>query len=67
MHTLARTHTHTFKSDATPSLTAHISRCCRVLFGRLGIEFSDDQTGFQISDLWARRRQGEMANQVGAA
>jgi hypothetical protein len=34
---------------------------------KLGIEFSDDQTGFQISDLWARRRQGEMANQVGAA
>jgi hypothetical protein len=34
---------------------------------KLGIEFSDDQTGFQISDLWAKRRQGEMANQVGAA
>ena len=34
---------------------------------KLGIEFSDDQTGFQLTDLWARRRQGEMANQVGAA
>ena len=33
---------------------------------KLGIEFSDDQTGFQLSDLWARRRRGEMANQVGA-
>ena len=25
------------------------------------------QTGFQLSDLWARRRQGEMASQVGAS
>jgi len=33
---------------------------------KLGISFSDDQTGFQISDLWARRRQGDYANQVGA-
>ena len=65
---------------------------------KLGVEFSDDQTGFQLTvrapdlsqierestrasraanalrsslgraqDLWARRRQGEMANQVGAS
>ena len=34
---------------------------------QLGIAFSDDQTGFQLSDLWARRRQGEMASQVGAS
>jgi len=34
---------------------------------QLSIAFKDDQTGFQLSDLWARRRQGELANQVGAA
>ena len=33
---------------------------------KLGIEFSDDQTGFKLTDLWAKRRQGEMNNQVGA-
>ena len=34
---------------------------------KLGVEFSDDQTGFKLTDLWAARRQGEMANQVGAS
>ena len=33
---------------------------------QLGIQFTHDQTGFQISDLWSRRKQGEMAGQVGA-
>ena len=33
---------------------------------QLGISFENDQTGFQLSDLWAKRRQGEMSNQVGA-
>ncbi len=31
---------------------------------KLGISFSDDQTAFQISDLWKRRREGEMAGQA---
>ena len=35
---------------------------------KLGIEFSDDQTKFRMSDLafWKEVRQGEMADQVGA-
>jgi hypothetical protein len=33
---------------------------------QLGVTFSDDQTGFQISDLWAKRRQGEVADKVAA-
>ena len=33
---------------------------------KLGIAFSDDQTAFQISDLWKRRREGEMAGQAAA-
>lgn len=33
---------------------------------KLGVEFSDDQTGFKVTDLLWKRRQGEMANQVGA-
>ena len=36
---------------------------------KLGIEFADDQTKFKMADLafWKEKRQGEMAEQVGAA
>ena len=33
----------------------------------LGVEFSDDQTGWRATDLLWKRREGEMADQVGAA
>jgi len=31
---------------------------------KLGVSFSDDQTAFQFSDLWKKRREGEMAGQA---
>ena len=31
---------------------------------KLGISFSNDQTAWQMSDMWKRRREGEMAGQA---
>ena len=33
---------------------------------KLGVEFTNDETAWQLTDLWKNRRQGEMAGQVGA-
>ena len=34
---------------------------------QLGLAFSDDQTGFQFSDLFKKRREGEFSGQVGSS